>query len=299
METRERVHTSASTQLGTEGRRLLELIPDHCYLVRDDLEIADANETALQDLHLVSERVLGRKLHAVMHRQTDTREEISCTELLRTMCNEDVCFHLCLDECTRVFSFRGSPIPSADSKPTELFLLIGRDVSSLAQRATQNEYRALHDPLTGALNRWFLEELLHRESARAKRSDLPVQLFMLDIDAFKSINDEYGHAAGDEALRWVATCLMGSVRETDYVLRYGGDEFLVILPECPKASSYMEDRLRASLAKTEEDDSSPYLPVSVSIGSACWYPDQKLCLEDAVARADRAMFKGRGRRLKI
>jgi diguanylate cyclase (GGDEF)-like protein len=107
------------------------------------------------------------------------------------------------------------------------------DVAKL--RATAEEYQALatHDPLTGLYNRRLMDERVAEEVARSHRHDRPLSVLSVDLDDFKQINDSFGHAAGDLVLRRFAEDLRRSVRDSDVAGRMGGDEFLVLLPECP------------------------------------------------------------------
>jgi diguanylate cyclase (GGDEF)-like protein len=89
--------------------------------------------------------------------------------------------------------------------------------------------QAIRDPLTGLYNRRYLTETLPREITRAQREVTPLCLVMIDLDHFKVINDTYGHAAGDAVLQNIAACLMGSIRQNDFVFRYGGEEFIIVM----------------------------------------------------------------------
>ncbi|HQR80179.1 MAG TPA: diguanylate cyclase, partial [Actinomycetota bacterium] len=93
--------------------------------------------------------------------------------------------------------------------------------------------QALRDPLTGLYNRRYLEETIGRELARAGREQIPLSLMMIDLDHFKRVNDEHGHAAGDQVLRWLGDLLTAKLRPGDIACRYGGEEFVVIMPAAP------------------------------------------------------------------
>ncbi|MCB0905431.1 MAG: GGDEF domain-containing protein, partial [Actinobacteria bacterium] len=105
-----------------------------------------------------------------------------------------------------------------------------------AQLATINTLQdglreqALRDPLTGLYNRRYLEETFGRELARAARERTPLSLLMIDLDHFKRLNDEHGHAAGDQVLRWFGDLLRARLRPGDIACRYGGEEFIVLMP---------------------------------------------------------------------
>ena len=93
-------------------------------------------------------------------------------------------------------------------------------------------YKATHDSLTSLLNRGMIVDLLARELTRARREKGSTVIVLGDLDHFKAVNDTYGHPVGDEVLREVARRLLGSVRSYDFVGRYGGEEFLVVLNNC-------------------------------------------------------------------
>ncbi len=133
------------------------------------------------------------------------------------------------------------------------------------------------DPLTGVHNRRFLEEFLNREIARRRRSHHPLSVLLLDLDGFKAYNDEHGHLAGDRVLAAVASSLRNAVRTTDVVARYGGDEFVVVLPNTPgEAARRVARELRRAVPP----------PVSVSVGIGCMgegvhTPGQLFAIADA------------------
>ena len=95
--------------------------------------------------------------------------------------------------------------------------------------------QAIRDSLTGCFNRRYLDETLERELSRARREGYPLSLLILDLDLFKQINDSYGHLAGDEALRELASHLSADIRQEDVLCRYGGEEFVILMPRMPLA----------------------------------------------------------------
>lgn len=155
------------------------------------------------------------------------------------------------------------------------------------------------DPLTRALNRRFLPTILSREISLSNNSSTPLCLLMLDVDHFKSINDNYGHAAGDYVLKQVAEIIADNVRLSDFVFRYGGEEFLIVLVETAVADAeVVAERIRQQLA--ERDMRLPAggsLQVTASIGLSAYkdHPDYNQLIETADAALYQAKHAGRNR----
>lgn len=157
-----------------------------------------------------------------------------------------------------------------------------------------SEQNANLDTLTGAFNRRWLEHVFERESNRCIFAAQPLALMMLDVDHFKKYNDRHGHLAGDYALCLVAHTLRNQLRGKDSLIRYGGEEFVIVLPELNDTESLaLGERLRLSL----EHIQSFYSPVGVlpgvtmSIGLAMLEPDNTL--EALIARADQALYRAK------
>lgn len=149
--------------------------------------------------------------------------------------------------------------------------------------------QAIRDPLTGLYNRRFLDEVLRRELARAERYGHPLSLILIDIDNFKEINDRFGHLVGDEALRRVAKALRENIRRVDYIFRWGGDEFCVVLPETngPGAHEVVR-RFREPFGPLAEE---PVL--RLTLGYASWDPRREPLpsVEELFRRADQLLYE--------
>src|SRR6267378_962667 len=158
--------------------------------------------------------------------------------------------------------------------------------------------QAMHDKLTGLYNRHYVEEWFGLELRRAQRHGRPIAAIMLDIDHFKRFNDSFGHEAGDLVLRELAAVLRRFARKSDVACRYGGEEFLVLLPECPfDAARSKAEQLREEVAKLElRYEDQPLGPVTVSLGVAA-FPDHAKESEQLLRCADEALYlaKQRGR----
>lgn len=157
------------------------------------------------------------------------------------------------------------------------------------------------DALTGWHNRRYLQSRLLEELARCRRARSPLTCLMIDVDHFKSVNDRFGHLAGDEVLRQLAHCVSGEVRGSDVSARYGGEEFIVLLPGTGIAAGFLlAERIRAAVAAEPfELPAGGQLPVTVSIGVAEHVPhdekDLKIAGERLVALADVALYEAKAR----
>lgn len=163
-------------------------------------------------------------------------------------------------------------------------------------RALVAQERAMTDALTGMLNRYGLQRVLSHEHAEARRYNRMLSCLMVDLDDFKTINDTYGHLAGDTALKQVAAILTQVVRGSDMVSRYGGDEFLVLLPETDlEGADALGEKIRARAAAQSFGDGSPHFKLTLSIGASTLADDESG--NDMIARADIALYaaKERGR----
>ncbi len=150
---------------------------------------------------------------------------------------------------------------------------------------------ARHDPLTGALNRYALDELLEREASRSKRYTRPIGLLMIDINRFKEINDRFGHAMGDRVLQAMAEVLQKSLRGSDILVRYGGDEFLAVLPETDGETAVVKTRILDEVARRNEANPLLDFPVTLAIGTYHWSPESGQTIDQALAEADRLMYE--------
>lgn len=152
--------------------------------------------------------------------------------------------------------------------------------------------QVLLDPLTGARNRYGMDASLGQEIARAKRSDGKFTLAMLDLDHFKKINDEYGHDVGDHVLVYFSQLSHAVLRESDILYRYGGEEFLVTLPDTDiQGAAFMLDRLRQMLMKSPLVHGSKKIRLTFSGGVAGLRDeDDGLSL---LARADQALYQAK------
>ena len=149
------------------------------------------------------------------------------------------------------------------------------------------------DELTGLFNRRGFAIAANRLFAQAVRYDRPASVLMLDSDSLKAVNDEHGHDAGNRLLRQVAAAIRAELRSTDVSARYGGDEFIVLLPETPrKGALEVAERIRTAVSNVPLESGGARVASTVSIGVAC-YPGDGHTLDALANRADHALYKAK------
>ncbi len=176
-------------------------------------------------------------------------------------------------------------------------LLLGHTYEAIRRIRLQEDlkHQAIHDPLTGVYNRRYFDETIETELQRSKRYNHPISFLMLDIDRFKEMNDRFGHQTGDKVLQTVASLLHEQVRENDLVVRYGGDEFLIVLPETNGELQMITKRIQQAVAKRNKENPLLDFPVTLSIGAAHWEPKSDLTIEQVLAKADERMYQEKKR----
>lgn len=167
-----------------------------------------------------------------------------------------------------------------------------KEGKSLRERLREKHEQAIHDTLTGLYNRLAYDERIAQEFARAKRYHTPLSLAILDIDRFKRINDNYGHKAGDKALKIIAKRVQKNLRETDFLARYGGEEFVIVMPETRLDDGLIAvEKLRQDVSQSQFHYQGTDVSVTVSVGLAEMKVDDNP--EMLFQRADRALYRAK------
>jgi diguanylate cyclase (GGDEF)-like protein len=223
----------------------------------------------------------------------------------------------------RIVFYAGWPVRAPDGEVVASFCVIGneprsfspddteslRDFAALAECELANmklgesqkdlidqvgvlEVKAHVDTLTRLWNRGAIVDILSRECARSERTGSSFAIIMLDIDHFKSINDTYGHVGGDDALRRTAQEMSGAVREYDAVGRYGGEEFLVVAPNCSESDiKEIAERIRKRIEDSRPKIGGERVTITASLGTAVWTGTQTG--EELLALADTRLYQGK------
>lgn len=173
---------------------------------------------------------------------------------------------------------------------------------NLLEAREDMRYKATHDSLTALLNRGTILELLTGELNRKCRNKNSISIVLGDLDHFKLVNDTHGHVAGDEVLREVGRRLLGSVRSYDFVGRYGGEEFLVVLNNCG-ADTVMNraEEIRKAICSSAVRTSQSSIPITISLGVLASCPTDDRPIEEILCQVDGALYaaKSAGRNCTI
>jgi diguanylate cyclase (GGDEF)-like protein len=178
----------------------------------------------------------------------------------------------------------------------ELLNLLAQHVAVVFENARLFE-SATRDGLTGLLRREAVLERLEGELQRALRYDRPLAIGLADLDHFKSVNDRFGHLTGDSMLKWVARVLQGGLRSTDHVGRYGGEEFLLVLPETELSGAVsVAEKVRCLVEQERfvtEDGQAVGVTLSIGLASLDELPDDQLTVKALIAAADRSLYRAK------
>jgi len=181
-----------------------------------------------------------------------------------------------------------------DESDVELAEILGghlREELNRVRLEEQLRQQAIRDPLTDLYNRRYFNESLQKEVEKCKRYDTSLSFLMIDVNRFKEINDRYSHQTGDKVLKEVAEMIEDNVRSADTVVRYGGDEFLVMMPETYGEIESTEDRIKERLNRWNSRSDLLDFPLTLAMGTAHWKPDQGKNVEDILKEADRMMYR--------
>jgi diguanylate cyclase (GGDEF)-like protein len=166
-----------------------------------------------------------------------------------------------------------------------------RLAADLKSTSEKLRHAAYHDSLTGLYNRQYFQESIEREILRAQRYKHPLSLIMLDIDEFKTVNDTYGHHCGDIVLKTIGQMIRSGTRRSDVVVRFGGEEFAILLPETSLANAVTKGELcRSTVSEMEIEAEEHRIRVTISVGIAACTVNQDMTAEGLIRAADEALY---------
>lgn len=182
---------------------------------------------------------------------------------------------------------------SVDAQLREANERLVANLAEISALHKQLQEQAVHDPLTGLYNRRYLDEVLERELARAVREGYPVSVAMIDLDHFKAVNDTYGHKAGDRVLQALGRLLHEQAREGDVPCRFGGEEFVLVLPRMAGDNARRRaEQWREAFAAQATRHGEIEIHCTMSVGLAT-YPGDATSVEGLLAGADRALYRAK------
>ncbi|OCA85674.1 hypothetical protein A8F94_12420 [Bacillus sp. FJAT-27225] len=264
-----------------------------------------ASAACRETLGFEPEELLGHNAFSYMHE--DDKDKIEQLALSLNQEKEDyfsLLYRHQLKQGGYIWLETIAKILRNDKGEVESILAVSRDATKRMEKEASlesaNDFLKMLsslDGLTGIPNRRYLEETLEKEWERNKLHETPLSAIMLDIDCFKQYNDTYGHLAGDDALKEVASTIRDTVkRPRDLAARYGGEEFIILLPETDSAGAMLiMDTVRKNIQslqiphRTSEVDEV----VTVSAGYATFIPDYQLSPKDLLREADIALYKSK------
>ena len=236
------------------------------------------------------------QLHEVVNAETG----LLCRHFVSQPNTRYLCVPLTVQgEIFGVFCLAGAPANTSDHQIGQLQLAVTVSESiklSLSNLKLREKLRAeaIHDPLTGLFNRRYLEEMLVRELHRARRRNSPLSLTMLDLDNFKRFNDSHGHDAGDALLRELGRLMRAKLRKSDILCRYGGEEFVIVLPDSSLVDAEQRiEQIRAELKEVQIQHGGEFLPAPTLSAGIAQADEHNFDPGELLRAADKALYSAK------
>ncbi|MBI9047126.1 MAG: diguanylate cyclase, partial [Anaerolineaceae bacterium] len=266
------------------------------------IRVVDINPAALELLDLESSQVIGQPAKVVLQDWEKWIDQYQFQSVVNSEINQRVKGE---DRC---FDLRISPLKDHKNLESGRMIVL-HDITerkrmqdqlqdSLAEvQALQNQLyeEAIRDPLTGLYNRRHLEKMIQHELPRARRHAYPICFVMIDIDHFKMINDSFGHSVGDHVLQEVSKLLLAQTRSEDFIYRYGGEEFLVLMTNIPLEDARLyAERLRNLVEEAIIQINNPAAEINVTISlGIAGYNNGETTVDELLRAADKALYSAK------
>jgi diguanylate cyclase (GGDEF)-like protein/PAS domain S-box-containing protein len=294
------------TQSSTFWRRVIDRVPAGVFILDHDGEIVHWNDWLAHHTHIAPEEAIGRRLADLFPGIDQTRFAPALAKvfaggsprlLSRALNRFLIPVRLGARANASLMSQKVQLAPIKSPESEILVMVTIFDVTDFASRIhalvkrTQSlEEMSNHDPLTGLYNRHFMSDWLDQQIKIAKRRRESLTCLMLDLDRFKSINDTYGHPVGDLVLQACATIIQGRVRESDVVVRFGGEEFVVLMPSCALSDGIW--RADEIIGAIRDAALGPLQPgrVTCSGGVSAYSPGLACTAPELIERADKLLY---------
>ncbi len=271
---------------------------DGFFTMRPDGTIGDCNEVFCQMVGYSRDELLAMKITDLEAVETPAETAQHIKEVMEAGGTRFETTHRRKDGTLIDLEISSTLVELPDES---FFVCFARDITETKRLWDELNHQLLRDALTGVYNRRYFNETIIQEIKRADRYEHHTSFVMGDMDGLKAVNDNFGHLVGDQILQGIAGVLERSVRAADMVIRYGGDEFLVVMPETPEdqaqaAASRIEQNLADWL--TEQVEIGALQPdvlaqVGFSMGVASCRPGDEVAVEEVLARADEAMYRAK------
>lgn len=266
----------------------------HIYIINSNGKIIFNNSTSANQISIFKDKHLSKYADDIYnsHNKSITYKNNGKTVFLNSRLIEEFGWYLIVEENEDVINFSTMKILSGNLFGAFIVTIIVLFLSNFTIKGYQQrlEEMATTDHLTQSLNRRAFEILFQQTIKSAKRGDHQIfSIALFDIDNFKNINDKYGHIAGDKVIYTTASIIKNHIRESDIFCRWGGEEFLLLLPECEsKAAMIITEKIREIIYKEQIQIENELISITISIGVASYISNESE--EALIQRADKALY---------
>jgi len=264
---------------------ILNTLDEHITYLDKDMNILYINNSVSKSLNLPKEKIIGKNCYDVFYNRNNPCKECPIKKALKTGKMEDGEIKT---PDGRTIYVRGYPVKNEKGEVISA-IEIKEDITEKKKLEEEIKYLSFHDKLTGLYNRLFFEEELKRLNTKRQ---LPLSIIMGDLNGLKLVNDAFGHKEGDKLLVNVTTILRKSCRKEDVISRWGGDEFLILLPKTDKfTAKRICERIKTNCEKYNINNSD-IIPLSISLGFAT-KENENESIEEIIKIAENRMYRNK------